>query len=90
MRRRDHRLGAGRRDLGAEEHAGQSTGCPCRARSRRTAADPGPALPDADAPPPVREARTLPGEDAPADRVDDEIDAAPAGDRAHLVDPVVV
>ena len=28
-------------------------------------------------------------EHLPADRVDDEVDAAPAGEVAHLVDPVV-
>ena len=49
-----------------------------------------PALPTVMRAAAVREARDAAGEDLAADRVDDEIDAAPAGDRAHLVDPVVV
>ena len=45
---------------------------------------------DGDAAAAVREALHAAGQDPPADRVDDEIDAAAAGDRADLVDPVVV
>src|SRR6185312_13223816 len=84
----DHGLRARRRDLGAEEHTRERlVAHPEHARVERLRIAARAA--DRDAAPAVGEALHAALEDAPADRVDDEVDPPAAGELTYPIDPVV-
>ncbi len=76
------------RDLGAEEDAGERLVATSPSTDTSNGCGSRPALPTVIARPRYREARDAALQHLAADRVDDEVDAAAAGDLAHVRDPV--